>query len=185
MRDTQDGCGFFHGTWDNREVTGGQLRSSKLSLPWSSFVPNFPISACLLFPISRDPTATLGQGTHGICFSRHFFVADRLGLMGWWLSFTSWVEKIQPINSDWNLIRIWALGFFVVEVALPKQSCQPKLSDFWDGSPHGWGSCLGLRELWCFQCWIICEKLGRGEHGAGWFFVHLLLGIHSAVFNIP
>lgn len=64
------------------EGSQGRARTSKLSLPWSSLVPNFPISVCLLFPLSRGSTANLGQGTHGICFSRHFLCCRQLGANG-------------------------------------------------------------------------------------------------------
>lgn len=97
------------------------------------------------------------------------FAADRLGPMGWWLSFTSWVEQIQSINSAWNLINIWALGMGLMwwrwHSSSPSSQTVLLTSlifgmDFpTDEVPV---SCWGL----CFLCWVLWDKLGRRACGS-------------------
>lgn len=132
---------------------------------------------CSHFPEALQPP--WGKESMESAFPDIFFVADRLRWMGWCLSFTCWMEKMQSINSDWNLMKIGHWGWFScggggsAQAPLPKLCCwQPEPSDFWDGSPHGWGSCFVLRALLSVLC-----SLWKAWKESMWLFG--LLGISS------
>lgn len=79
------------------ERSRGRLRSSELSLPWSSRVPDFPISVCLLIPVFRGFAAPLGSGTHGSCSSRCSLCCRQVGTDGL-VAVLHFLGGANPIN---------------------------------------------------------------------------------------
>lgn len=82
IMDSQDRWGFFHGTWDNREVTGDSSGAPSCLFPDPAF---FLIFQYLFVNCSQFPEALqqhLGKELMASAFPVIFFFADRLGPMG-------------------------------------------------------------------------------------------------------